>query len=110
MYFSVTFAFVGACEPSVANVARERLLTGVCANVRGQVIGAREGTSALATLERLVARVYAQVTRELVGAREAARTPGHGARVRSLVYRCLAGPIRIFARLEWKKLLLLLLL
>ena len=103
MDLSMSLSFVGAGKASIANVARERLLAGMGANMGGEMVGAGEGARAHVALERLVARVDTQVPRELVRAREAPRAAHYGARVRTLVYRRLARSVRVFARLQWQQ-------
>lgn len=60
------FALVAAGELAATDLASERLLTGVRADVGCQVVAAAEVAHADAALEGLLARVDADVTRQLV--------------------------------------------
>lgn len=86
----VPLALVTACELASALIAGERLLAGVRADVRGQVITAAEAAHADAALEWLLACVHTHVARQLVGSGEAAVAAVGGAGVRTLVRRRLA--------------------
>ena len=88
----VPLALVAAGELASALGASERLLSGVRADVRGQVVTAAKASHADAALERLLAGVHAHVTRQLVGPGEAAPAAVGGAGVRALVRRSLALP------------------
>lgn len=100
MHLGVPLLLVRARELAAADVAGEGLLARVRAYVRRQVVGAAEGAHADAALEGLLPRVDAYVARQLVRAREAPVAAVHGARVRPLVHRRLAGPVGVLARLD----------
>lgn len=89
----VASSLVRASEATAASVASERLLSGVGADMGGEVVGTREVSHADATLERFLAGVRPHVTGELVGTREASGTGLDRAAVGSLARRCL-GPFR----------------
>ena len=82
-------SLVRASETTAASVASERLLSGVRADMGGEVVGAREVSHTDAALERLLASVRSHVTGELVRTREASGAGFDWAAVRSLAWRCL---------------------
>ena len=85
----VPSSFVRASETTAASVASERLLSGVGADMGGEVVGAREVSHADATLEGLLPGVRSHVTGELVRTREASGTGFDRAAVGSFARRRL---------------------
>lgn len=100
VHLGVTLALIAASELASAEVAGERFLAGVRADVRGQVVAAAERAHADTALEGLVACVDAQVARKLVRAREAPVAVLGRARVGTLVHRRLARPVRVLSRAD----------
>lgn len=100
MDLGVAFLLVAPGELTAALITAERFLTGVRAHVSSQVIASRERAHADATLERLLPGVNANVPSKFVAAREPTVTALHRAGIGSLVYRRLAGSIRVLARLH----------
>lgn len=98
--FRVSFPLVAARELSATEIARERLLSRVRANVRGEVVAAAEVAHADAALERLVPGVDADMSCQFVGARKAPVASLRWTRIRSLVDGRLAGSVWI---LSWPK-------
>ena len=92
------FPLVAAREFAATKVARERLLSGVRANVRGEVVAAAEVAHADAALERLVPGVDADVSGQFVGARESSVATLRRTGVRPLVDGRLAGSVRVLSR------------
>jgi hypothetical protein len=97
VHFGVALLLVAAREFASAHVARERFFAGVGSNVRRQVVRPREGPHTDPALERLLARVDADVAGEFVRTRETPVTVLYWARVRPLVHRRLARPVRVLA-------------
>lgn len=93
----MTLALVTACKLAAANVTGEGLLTGVCADVSGEVVAAAEVAHADAALERFLARMNADVACELIGPREAPLAGFHGAGIGTLMWWCLTWPVRVLA-------------
>jgi len=62
----VAFTFVTTRESATADVARERLFTGMSAQVSRQVVGPAERPRAHLAAERLLSGVNSHVTRQLV--------------------------------------------
>jgi len=100
MHLGVPLLFVRAGELASADVAAERLLARVRADVSGEVVRAREGTHADATRERLLTRVDADVPGELVRAAEATVAVLHRTRVRPLMDGRFARPVGVLAWLH----------
>lgn len=93
----VSLPLVAPSELAAAEVAGERLLSRVRADVRGEVVAAAEVPHADPTLEGLVAGVDADVSGEFVGAGEAPVAALRRTRVRSLVDGRFAGSVRVFS-------------
>lgn len=93
----MTLALIAAGKLASADVAGERLLAGVCADVSGEVVAAAEVAHADTALEGFLARVNADVARELIRAREAPLARLHRAGVGPLVWWCLAWPVWVLA-------------
>lgn len=87
--------FVTPGELPPALVAGEGFLPGVRADVGGEVVAAAEVPHADAALEWFVTRVDAQVSAQLVRPGEPAIAVLRRARVRPLVDRRLARPVRV---------------
>lgn len=85
MNLGMPLSLVRAREPPPAHVTLERLLAGVRAPMRSQVIAPAEAAIALRTVERLLAAVDAQMPGKLVRAREPLVTAGGWAAVRALL-------------------------
>lgn len=83
---SVSLALIAAGKLSPALAAGERLLTSVCADVRGQVVTPAEAAHADAALEWLLTCVHAYMPRQLIGTREAPFTTVSGTSIRTLVW------------------------
>ena len=88
---------VASGELPPALVTGEGFLSGVRADVRGEVVAAAEVAHADAALKGFVARVDAQVPAQLVRPREPAVAALRRTRVRPLVHRRLAGPVRVLS-------------
>ena len=86
----VTLTLVATREPPTTHVARERFLTGMSAQVRGEVVGAAERPRTHQALERFLSSVNSYVSRQLVAARKPAFASLHGAHVRPLGGRTTA--------------------
>ena len=102
VHLAVALLLVAARELPAADVALERLLARVRADVRRQVVAAAERAHADAALERLLARVDADVTRQLVAAGEPAVARLDGASVWALLRRRLARSVRVLPLLHRK--------
>lgn len=84
-------------ELAPAEIAGERLLPRVRADVSGEVVAAAEVPHANPALERFMSGVDANVSGELVGAGEAPIATLRRTRVWALVDRRLAGSVRILS-------------
>jgi len=93
----VPLPLVASGELPAAEVARERLLSRVRADVRGEVVAAAEVAHADAALERLVSSVDADVSGQFVGAGEPPVAAVRRTRVRPLVDGGLAGSVRVLS-------------
>lgn len=94
----VPLALVAARKLAAAEVAGERLLARVRADVRSEVVTAAEVAHADAALEGLVSGVDADVSGEFVGAGEPPVAALGRTRVRPLMDGCFAGPVRVLPR------------
>lgn len=97
VHLGVALALIAASKLASTEVAGERLLAGVRADVRGQVVAAAERAHADAALEGLMACVDAQVTRELVRARETPVAVLGRTGVGTLMHRCLARAVWVLS-------------
>lgn len=83
-------ALVTASELPSALPAGEWLLSGVCADVSGEVVAAAEIAHTDAALEGLMSRVHALMARQLVRTRKTARAAVSRTDIRTFVRRHLA--------------------
>lgn len=93
----MSLPLVAPGELAAAEVARERLLSSVRANVRGEVVAAAEVAHTDPALERLVSSVDPDVSGQFVGAGEAPVAALCRTGVRPLVDRRLAGSVRVLS-------------
>lgn len=98
VHLGMPLAFITAGKLASAKFTREGLFSSVSTNVCCQVVTAAKGTHADAALEGLVARMNAQVACELIRTRETPVTVLSWTGMWSLVDRCLARPVWVFAR------------
>lgn len=96
----MSFPLIAARKLSATKIARERLLSRVCANVSGEVVATAEVAHADAALKRFVPGVDADVSCQFVGARKSPVATLRWTRVRPLVDGRLAGSVWI---LSWPK-------
>lgn len=100
MHLGMPLLLITASKLTATDVARERLLARMGANMGGQVVWAWERAHADAALERLLARMDADMTGQLVRPGEPSVAVLDRAAIRSLVDGRLTRPIRVFAGLH----------
>ena len=97
MNLGVSFALVAPRELTATEITGEGLLSGVRADVRGEVVAAAKVPHADPALERFVSRVDPDVSGQLVRPREPPVAAFRWAGVRPLMDRGLARPVGIFS-------------
>lgn len=93
----MSLPFVAPGKLAAAEVAGERLLPSVRADVRGEVVATAEVTHTDPALERLVSGVDADVSGQFIRAREPPVAALCGTRVGSLVDGRLARSVRVLS-------------